>query len=470
MTVKKPSFRFSLITLFTIIAIIAGGMIFFKLQLHLLMMICWVVCAILGRFLGFTYDDLEKGAYELISKSLGAVLILMAVGALIGAWISSGTVPAMIYVGLKTISPEYFLVTVTIICSVTALTTGTSWGTIGTVGVALMGVGSGLGFEAGMTAGAIICGAFLGDKISPLSDTTNMAAAINGVPVFTHIKHMINTALPAYIITLVIYYVLGMNYDTTNVDLSHVNSILNGLRQNFDLNFLAILPMFFVLILLLRKTNPVLAILSGAIFGVVIAVINSDSSFRTVFSSMWVGYKGEFNDAFLNTLLNRGGVTSMLGIVALVIFACGLGGMLRYMGVIDTALEPIARRAKSGFSLVVTTLFVGYTTHLLTAATYFSIVMTGTMMSPLFKKCGYRPENCSRLTEDSGTFGGPLIPWSSNALFPMATLSVTYFEYIPWVFLLYLTPLVSVFYGLFDINMTRLTADELTQENKEVKN
>lgn len=464
MNTRQPTFAFACLTLFTVISVIAGGMIFFKLSLHLLMMTCWVICAIYAKFLGFTYADLEKGANELIYKAMGAVIILMCVGALIGAWIVSGTVPVMIYSGLKIISPTFFLLTSMIICSLTSLMTGTSWGTIGTVGIAIMGIGAGLGFEPGLTAAVIISGAFFGDKLSPLSDTTNMSAAVTGTPILRHIRHMVNTLTPAYIIVLIIYTIMGLQHDTTAVDLSMLNDILTGIEDNFKISIIPVLPMVFVLVLLLRQTNPALAIISGALFGVAIAVFYNGIELNTAFNAMWSGYKGDFEHPFLAKLLNRGGITSMLNIAALVIFACGLGGMLRCMGVIDTVLEPIAKRATSAFSLTLATLFVGYVNLLLTAAIYFSIVMTGTIMTPLFKKNGYRPENCSRLVEDATTFGGPLVPWASNALFPMATLSVTYGEYIPYVFLLYLTPLVSIAYALFNINMTKLSKEEMEEE------
>ena len=186
----------------------------------------------------------------------------------------------------------------------------------------------------------------------------------------------------------------------------------------------------------------------------------------TAFNTMWGGYKGQFEDPFLAKLLNRGGVTSMLNILCLVILACGLGGMLKRMGVIDAALDPLARRADTGFKLVGATLIIGYGTLMLTAAIYFSIVMTGTLMAPIFRKNGFRPENCSRVVEDASTLGGPLVPWANNALFPMATLGVTYAEYVPWVFLLYLTPVVSLLYAFFNITMTRLTPEEMAEEKK----
>ena len=229
----------------------------------------------------------------------------------------------------------------------------------------------------------------------------------------------------------------------------------------------SILPMLLVLGLLIRQTNPVLAIVSGALFGVLIAVGYAGMDLTTAFNSMWSGYKADFANPMLAKLLNRGGITSMLDIAALVIFACGLGGMLRHIGIIDVVLEPVARRATSGLSLVLATLFIGYGTLMLTAAAYFSIVMNGTVMAPLFRKRGYRPENCSRVVEDAGTLGGPLVPWASNALFPMSMLSVSYMDYAPWAFVLYLTPLMSILYAAFNINMTRLTPEEMAEENKE---
>ena len=470
--IKKPSFGFALFSLLFIICFITAGIAFFKLQLHLLMLTGWVICALIGMRLGYTFTDLEKGAYELIQKAMGACLILICVGALIGAWISSGTVPIMIYAGLKIISPGIFLVTSLIVCSLTSIFTGTSWGTIGTVGVALMGIGAGLGFEPGLTAATIICGAFFGDKMSPLSDTTNMAAAVCGTPLFRHIRHMWFTITPAYIITLIIYFVMGFYHEGNEMSPEQINVILNGLSSNFNLGFGAILPILLVLIMLLKRCTPIISITSGALCGVVVAVLFNNMDLTPAFNSMWVGFKGDFSDTpILAKLLNRGGVTSMLNIMCLVVLACGLGGMLRHMGIIEVALEPLARWANSGFKLVVSTLIVGYGTLMLTAAIYFSIVMTGTLMAPVFRRHGLKPEYCSRVVEDASTLGGPLVPWANNALFPMATLGVAYLEYIPYVYLLVLTPCFSILYALFNITMTKIDPnEEAEQEAQNVQN
>ncbi|MBS6142317.1 MAG: Na+/H+ antiporter NhaC, partial [Bilophila sp.] len=268
-------------------------------------------------------------------------------------------------------------------------------------------------------------------------------------------------------ITIILYAIIGFKQGSGIADTSQLNAILTGLSEHFQIGIIPALPMLLVLGLLIRQTNPVLAIVSGALFGVLIAVGYAGMDLTTAFNSMWSGYKADFANPMLAKLLNRGGITSMLDIAALVIFACGLGGMLRHIGIIDAVLEPVARRATSGLSLVLATLFIGYGTLMLTAAAYFSIVMNGTVMAPLFRKRGYRPENCSRVVEDAGTLGGPLVPWASNALFPMSMLSVSYMDYAPWAFVLYLTPLMSILYAAFNINMTRLTPEEMAEENKE---
>lgn len=462
---KKPSFSFALFSLLFIIAFITCGLIIFKIQLHVLMFCGWILCAVIGSYLGFSFNELEKGAFELIHRAMTAIIILIFIGALIGAWISSGTVPLLIYAGLKIISPSFFLITSLIVCSFTSIFTGTSWGTLGTVGIALMGIGSSLGFAPGLTAASIICGSFFGDKMSPLSDTTVMTAAVCNTPLLRHVRHMWYTILPAYLITFVIYLFLGINHQEQGVTPEEITLILNGLSEHFNLGIGAFLPMLLVLLLLLKRFNPILAIALGALAGVFAAIIFNDTSINSAFSSLWKGFSGSFPETpVLEKLLNRGGITSMLNVVCLVILACGLGGMLRQMEIIQTAIEPLANWANTNFKLVLSTLIVGYCTHILTAATYFSIIMTGTLMTPIYRKQGLRPENCSRVIEDAGTIGGPLIPWSNNALFPMAALSVTYTEYIPYVFLLYLTPCFSLLYAYFNINMPKLTEEDLQEE------
>lgn len=469
---KELTFGFAVFILIVVVAIIASGMMFFNLKLQMLMLCCWVVCAGFGRYLGFSYAELEAGAYEFIARAMGAVLIMMSVGALIGAWISAGTVAVMIYIGLKIITPEFFLATSFILCSMTSVFTGTSYGTIGTVGLALMGIGAGLGFDPGVTAATVISGAFLGDKMSPLSDTTNMAAAVNDVPLLTHVRHMANTLTPAFIITLIIYLFMGFHHDSGTGDASILNQLLEDITVNFRLGFIPAIPMLLVFYLLLRQTNPILAIISGSVLGVAVAVGYAGVDLTASFNAMWSGYEKTFDNPLLMKLMNRGGVTSMLGVSALVIFACGLGGMLRCLGVIDTILEPVSRHAKSAFSLVLSTLVIGFSTVLLTASSYFSLLMTGTIMTPLFRKQGYRPENCSRVTEDVGTLATPLVPWSSNALFSMGMLGVGFTDYAPYCFLMFLMPCVSLTYSILDINMTRLSngerlADDQAQEQPE---
>ncbi|WP_300831961.1 Na+/H+ antiporter NhaC family protein, partial [uncultured Bilophila sp.] len=295
-----------------------------------------------------------------------------------------------------------------------------------------------------------------------------MAAAVTGTPLFRHIRHMWFTITPAYVVTFIIYLFIGFKQTPEAMAPDQINAILDGLSQHFNLGVGAVIPMLLVLVMLLKRCSPILSIIAGALCGVIVAVLCNGIEVTAAFNSMWGGFKGDFTDApMLAKLLNRGGVTSMLNIMCLVVLACGLGGMLRRMGVIDVALEPLAKWANSGFKLVLSTLIVGYGTLMLTAAIYFSIVMTGTLMAPVFRRQGFRSENCSRVVEDASTLGGPLVPWANNALFPMATLGVAYLDYIPYVYLLFLTPCFSLLYGLFNITMTRLSPEEVEEEKKE---
>lgn len=287
-----------------------------------------------------------------------------------------------------------------------------------------------------------------------------MAAAVNEVPLLTHVRHMVNTLTPAFIITLTIYLFMGFHHDAGTGDASILNQLLDDITANFRLGFIPAIPMILVFYLLLRQTNPILAIISGSVLGVVVAVGYAGVDLTASFNAMWSGYEKTFDNPLLMKLMNRGGVTSMLEVSALVIFACGLGGMLRCLGVIDTILEPVSRHAKSAFSLVLSTIVIGFSTVLLTASSYFSLLMTGTIMTPLFRRQGYRPENCSRVTEDVGTLATPLVPWSSNALFSMGMLGIGFTDYAPYCFLMFLAPCVSLVYSIFNINMTRLSDEE----------
>lgn len=458
---QKPSLAFSTIALVSVFGFMLLGLVVFKVKLQIVIFLSWLVLLPFTRKLGYTFPELEKEAYQFITKGMQACIIMMSVGALIGAWIAAGTVPTIIYAGLKIITPKLFLVTTLIFCSFVSICTGTSWGSMGTAGVAMMGVGAGLGIPAGMTAGAVICGSYFGDKMSPLSDSTNMAPALAGTDVITHIKHMLYTTVPAYIITAIIYIILGLKFGTGEFDPSQVNIITNALSENFHIGIIPVLPAVLLITMLMFKMSPVVAISVGAASGLLVAVFYQGQSLMFTTVSMYTGFDVNFELDFLNGILNRGGIMSMMGIVIAFIFALGLGGMLSYTQILQTPLDSLSKKLKSIGGIVTTTMAVSTLANMIGGSMTFSSVLTGTLMAPLFRQKGLKPENLSRCIEDFGTMGAVLIPWNGNAIFAMGVLGVSYSAYVPFCFLNWIVPVLSIIYGYTGFSMKKFSDEEM---------
>lgn len=462
--VRKPSLGSAIGILLTLILFFVIGMQVFSVKLQTLLLLGWLIIIPFGMRLGHSYESLEKEAFLTFGKGLQAAMILMAVGLMIGSWISAGTVPTLLYVGLKVINPKFFLVSVLLFCSIVSLATGTSWGTIGTAGIAMMGIGAGLGIPAGMTAGAIISGAFFGDKMSPLSDSTNLAPAVAGTDLITHIKHMAYTTLPAYIISAIIFLFLGFRYGSGVTDVNQVNEILTSLSGIFRIGMIPMLPALVVLTLLLLKKPAVPSMLIGGVVGTLVAVFYQGYGVSEAMGYLYNGFSGEFGNLFMNKLLNRGGIASMLGMVATMIFALGLGGLLNYTGILSTILDAVSKKIRSTGALVASTIFVSYFSNAVGASMTFAAVITGSLMAPLFKKFNLKPENLSRIIEDAGTLGAVLIPWNLSAIFVMGTLQVSFLEYLPYCLLSFITPIISLIYGFTGITMKQYEESESIEE------
>lgn len=467
--IKQPSLSFAVAILVIVIAVMAIGMVVFGANLQTMMFFCWLIIMPAGVMLGWKFTDIEDMAYEMMKKVMQPSMILLAVGAMIGAWIMSGTVPTLIYGGLKIITPQFFLVTTLFLCAVVSLFTGTSWGTIGTAGLAMIGVGAGMGIPAGMTAGAIICGAYFGDKMSPISDSTNLAPALAGGKVMNHIKHMLWTTVPSFIITAIIFTVLGLKYGSLQIDYSQINEVTAALSANFKLGIIPLLPAFLVFFLLFTNKPPVPSLLLGALAGVLVAILYQGADIKSALSCLYSGFKSSSGTAFIDTLLSRGGISSMYGTVGLFLFALGLGGMLNGTGILNTILHSFSSKIKSVRGLVLVTMAVSYLSNMIGATISFAAVMTGTLMQPLFKEMRMRPENLSRIIEDCGTLAGPIIPWNTGAVYSAGVLGVSPFEFIPYCFLSFINPIISLFYGMTGFTMTRLDEGEEYGETNEYK-
>lgn len=411
--------------------------------------------------LGFTWKELEEGIITSINTTMQAILILLIVGMLIGTWIISGVVPSMIYWGLNILSPGIFLVATTLICAIVSISTGSSWTTAGTIGIALLGIGSALGIPVQIIAGAIISGAYFGDKMSPLSDTTNLAPAMAGTNLFDHVKHMLYTTVPALVISLILYAIIGMKYAGSQIDTTQIAQIQNALLDNYNTlsPFLLLVPAS-VIILVILKVPAIPGLIFGALLGGVIAVVFQDASIADVILVAKGGYVSTTGMDFVDQLLSRGGLDSMLGTVSLMLCALTTGGILEKTGMLEALAKAILKVAKGTFGLIAATIFTCIGTNLAVADQYLAIVIPGSMYKEAFIKQGLSPKNLSRALEDSATITSPLIPWNTCGAYMSATLGVGSFAFLPFAFLNLLCPLISLFYGATGITISKLSEEE----------
>lgn len=461
---RKPSLGYAIMLVLIVVLIISVGMIAFSASIQLMMLIAMLTLVPFVMRLGYSYKDVEKFMFSMMSNTLNPIMIIIVVGALIGAWILSGTVPSMIYYGLQLVSPEYFLLTSLIFCSIVSVGTGTSFGAMGTAGLALIGMSEVLGVSPGLTAGAIISGAYFGDKMSPLSDSTNVVAAMSGANLFSHIKHMLWTTIPAYIITATIFTVFDFGHGGTATD-SNVQMITGYLSEQFNLGIITLIPIVVLIILLALKKPAVPAIFIAAMTGALIAVLYQGEAISNTLGTIYNGYTFESGIDQIDNLLQRGGVTSMLGIVALFLLALGVGGLLQGSGALSAILSSFASRIKSTGGLVLTTVIVSYITVAISGVISFAAAITGTLMRPMFKEYRLKPENLSRIIEDTATQSAVIFPWSINSIFAAATLGVSPAAFIPFCFMAFLTPVFTLIYGFTGFTMTTLddTDDELDE-------
>lgn len=415
--------------------------------------------------LGFTWKELEEGILDTINNTMQAILILLIVGMLIGTWIISGIVPSMIYWGLNILSPGIFLVATTVICSIVSISTGSSWTTAGTIGIALLGIGSALGIPKEVIAGAIISGAYFGDKMSPLSDTTNLAPAMAGSNLFDHIRHMLYSTVPAMLISLVIYAFLGMKYAGHSIDTSQISQIQNALASSYNtLSPLLLLVPVIVIVLVILKVPAIPGLIIGTILGGLVAIFFQGASLQNVLEVAQVGYTSHSGMLFVDELLTRGGLNSMLDTVSLMLCALTLGGILEKTGMLEALARFILRFAKGTFGLVAATIFTCIGTNIAVADQYLAIVIPGSMYKEAFKKQGLDPKNLSRTLEDSATITSPLIPWNTCGAYMSATLAVNSFAFLPFAFFNILCPIVSLTLAATGIGITKLdnTSEEIS--------
>lgn len=443
---KLPSLKSSVIILLFMILAMSSSVFIFNIPIHITLITVTAFAVFVLLIRGYKWEDIMNHIEDAGKLAFPPLLILYVIGALIGTWIASGTVPIIIYWGLKLIHPSVFLVTTCLVCSVVSIATGSSWSTAGTVGVALMGVGGGLGINPAMTAGAIISGAYLGDKMSPMSDTTNLAPAVAEGDLFDHIKSMFYTTTPGFIIALLIYLILGFNH-SGNANIESINSILVAIEQNYNLNIITLIPPVIVIVAAIKKVPSLITLIIATIVAALIAIFMQGESISTITKIMDSGYVSSIGLPEIDSLLSRGGFQSMNWTCSLAMLGIALGTILEKSGVLQVLLSKMIRFTKTVGGLVCSTVISVIALNMVTASQYTSIVIGGRMFITEFKKKNMLPQTLSRTLEDAGTITSPLVPWNTCGVFMAGTLGVSTLEYAPFAVLCWVVPLISIAFG-----------------------
>ena len=414
------------------------------------------------------WKNILKTISKNISSTTSAIIILLLIGSLTGTWLISGVVPAMIYYGLQILNPDFFLLASCIICAIVSLASGSSWSTIATIGIALIGIGQVLGISEGLIAGSIISGAYFGDKMSPLSDTTNLAAAMASSDLFSHIKYMMYTTIPSFIITLIIFFFIGLSIETTTTQ--NINELLISLNSKFNINIFLFLVPISVVALIIKKTPAIPALMAGVVLGALFAIIfqpqiikeisqtdilNIKSYYKVIIDSIASDIQINTENELMNNLLNSTGMKGMLSTIWLVICAMSFGGAMQETGLLKRISEPVIQYAKTTGSLIATTSGTCIFFNLTTADQYLSIVVPGKMFEESFKNKGLAPENLSRTLEDSGTVTSVLIPWNTCGAAQSAVLGVATLTYLPFCFFNLISPIMTIAYGYLKIKIKK---------------
>ncbi|MDA8792294.1 Na+/H+ antiporter NhaC [Bacteriovoracaceae bacterium] len=486
MSKKTPSLIVSLIPLLSLITLLAINVKVFADDAsygpnQIALLLSSVIAAFLGIFhLKLSYKQIEKKIVDSIGLAMQANLILLTVGALIGVWILSGIVPTMVFYGMEMINPSIFLVVSCLICSVVSLATGSSWSTGGTVGIALIGVGTAIGIPVEMVAGSVISGSYFGDKMSPLSDTTNLAPATAGSDLFSHIRHMMFSTFPTYTITLVIFFVIGLNYGGENFDAESVSLLSSTIKENFYIGpVLFILPGL-VLLMVMKKVPALPALVVGTILGALFVVIFQQKlllnlmggeftligAYKVILNASFSGFSFESGNPMVDKLFNRGGMSGMLNTIWLIIMAMSFGGVMEGTGMLGKLADTVLKMVRGTASLVGATIGSALVFNVTASDQFLAIVVTSKMFKNAYKKLGLDPVNLSRAVEDSATVTSVLVPWNTCAAYFASVLGVSTFAYLPYCYFNLISPLMSFLLAATGFSMikARETIQQHAQE------
>jgi NhaC family Na+:H+ antiporter len=449
----KPSFGIALLIVIFMFALLIiqvlqlGGP-----DIHLSLLFSIAFATIVLMLTGTRWKRIEDGVVHGCKIATIPMMILMLIGALIPSWIASGTIPVLIYYGLQLISPSMFLFTAALICGVASIATGSSWTTGATFGVAFMGISYGLGIPGAMAAGAIVSGAIIGDKLSPLSDSTNLAAGVSEANLFKHIKSMFYTTVPAFVIALVLYLIIGFRYTAESIDMTTTQSILEGIAANFNVSpgiaIITLIPLALVVFMAVKQISALAVMVAASLVGMFIAIFINGYNLWEMMSFMNYGFSIDSGIFEVDKLLNRGGIQAMMWTLSLGYLGLSFGGILEKTGTLEALLDKMAGATKSARSLIPTHIVSAILVNMLSASQYVAILIPGRMYLPAYKKLGLRMDIASRVSEDGGTVTSPLVPWGLCGVYFTGTLGVATLDYLPFTFLALFVPIISILYAM----------------------
>lgn len=445
-TPRQPKVWEALLALIFVIAVVVAAIrTKVGIQMGLAMGGCTAI--VFALLMGNKWSDIQDTVKRVVGDSATTLLILLSVGMMVGIWIIGGTVPTLLYYGLKICSPNIIVPLAFVLCAITSLFTGTSFGSIATMGLALFGVGTSMGISAPLMAGAVCSGAFFGDKMSPLSDTTNVAADMSGTPLYDHIGSMMYTTVPATVICLVLYTVLGIRNTSANADLSNIELILDTLGANFNISVIALVPAVLVLLTSALKAPAVPAMLGCTAVSGVFACLLQKISLSAMLGAAMNGFSSDTGVAMVDKILSRGGMTSMYSTVAIIILSATMGAVLEKSGVIDSLVNNVLLKAvHKPCGLILSTMVYCYSLLLISGHQVMPIILGGRTFRPAYDRMGIQSKVLSRTLEDTCTIGAPMVPWGTSCAYMFSVLGIG-IAYIPYAFLCYIVPLFAILYA-----------------------
>lgn len=457
---RKPTLLVALIPIAFMMVSLLVGIFYLGLDPQIPLLASAIVATVLGLSLGYSWKDIEKGMLKTVVLPIQAILILMVIGALIGSWTSGGVVASMIYYGLELLSPTYFLVAACLICMVVSVSSGNAWTSAGTIGIAIMGMAEGFGISTAMAAGAVISGCYFGDKISPMSEMTNLAAGITGLNLFEHIRHLLYTTVPAITIALIIYTIMGFTL-TPQGSPDQVAVLQSQLNDIFVISPWLLLVPLIVIILLTLKIPAIPGLVIGSLMGAVSTVLVQGANWTDALNTLYYGHAAETGVEILDSLLNNGGIESMFWTISLIMIAMAYGGILEVTRTLETIVESLIKMVKSTGNLIATTVGTSVMTNILACDAYLAMIFPARMYASEYKKRGLHIKNLSRTIEDGGAVTSPLVPWNTCGAFMFATLGVHSFAYAPFAFFCFLSPIIAIIYGFMNWKIEYLPKDEV---------